>query len=82
MAFGSLSGQIYNNCMISNYSRLTDLLEQTVRGELVRMVEKELENMAEDPLIIDLLAMAVADPNLSRTVQSMKIIQDWRRQYT
>jgi hypothetical protein len=68
--------------MISNYSRLTDLLEQTVRGELVRMVEKELENMAEDPLIIDLLAMAVADPNLSRTVQSMKIIQDWRRQYT
>ncbi len=46
------------------------------------MVEKELENMAEDPLMIDLLAMAVADPNLSRTVQSMKIIKDWRRQYT
>ena len=46
---------------------------------MVRMAENELENMAEDPLIIDMLAMAVADSNLSRNVRSIKTIPDWRR---
>jgi hypothetical protein len=60
--------------MMANYERLTQLLEHMQYGEHVRRVEAELENFAEDPLIVNLLAMAVADRFLSRTAPTMQTI--------
>lgn len=59
--------QIYNIEMMANYERMTQLLERMQHPQYIRMVEEELDTLNEDPLVVNLLAMALRDPLLPRT---------------
>lgn len=72
--------QIYNNCMMANYERLTQLLAKMHQSEHVRTVESELNHISEDPLVVNLMAMAIADPNLPRTPPNTQTTLNWQPQ--
>lgn len=52
---------------MANYERLTQLLERMLVPQYIKMVEEELSNLSEDPLIVNLLVMAMRDRQLPCT---------------